>query len=777
MVWRLMPIGLAILLIVSGIALTGGAVILAATGLVALELVTGPILIAAGVELLRGSRSALQLFIGYFLLVWISAILEGALDGWSLLPRVDFACVVLPLFFLPVVRKRLAPNGLSRWWQALPGYRRLAPLVVILSLTVALILANRPTAVPPLQARSAPVAASAASGDWLEFGGNPSANKFSALADITRDNAARLKPLWHYTEPAKLGGPAPSIRKDEATPLKIGDKIFVCTSDNVVFALDAETGLRVWRYDPETDETGVEAAICRGLAYAQRPEARVCPHRLLMGTLDARLIALDAETGRPCSDFGVNGAVNLLKGLGPVKQGYYYLTSPPTILNGVAVIGGIVRDNEETGEPSGVIRGYDTGSGQLLWAWDMGRPPSPATDPMAETPYTQGTPNAWTVFSADAKLGLVFVPMGNGTPDFVAQHRDPVWEPYASALVALDIKTGKLRWSFQTVHHDVWDNDLSAQPVLADLPTPSGAVPIVMIGTKRAQIFVLDRRNGRPVLPVEERPVPQTDIAGERTSPTQPLSVGMPDLGGHPLRDADMWGASPFDRMFCRIKLRQLRYEGPFTPPSLRGSLIYPGLAGGVDWGGMTFDPGRRMLMVPTMHLAQIVTLIKRGSGAAEGNAPQRGTPYSAKLQQFMTRLGIPCQRPPYAQLTAIDLNSRQIVWQRPIGTAEKIGPLGIASRLPLTIGAPPLIGGGVATAGDVTFIGAVGDRRLRAIDSLTGRELWSTPLPEGNQATPITYRAPRSHRQIVVMVSGSWADLGQSRNVPTHVVAYALDD
>jgi len=772
---RSMPFCLAALLAVAGAGLTIGAIMLAVLGQPSAELVAGPLLAASGLSVLRRPRLALPIFLGYFLVVWLTAIWEVGPDGWSLLPRVDFACLALPLFALPGVGRGPAPGRDSPSWWSQPAFLWAAPFGTILLVWLAAIAIQR-TAPPPATAataRPAMPANSAASTDWPAFGGNSNATKFSALASINRTNAGQLKLLWEHVEPVKPGGASPPVRKDEATPLKVGNKVFVCTSDNVVLALDAESGGLVWRYDPHTDERGVQAAICRGLAYVVRPDATACPQRILMGTIDARLIAIDAQTGRACPDFGPDsgtpGQVDLTLGLQPVKKGYYYLTSPPTVVNGVAVIGGLVRDNEEVGEPSGVIRGFDTRSGRLLWAWDMGRP----SRGMAL--YSRGTPNAWTVFSGDPGRGLVFVPLGNGTPDFVARHRNPAWDRYSSALVALDVRTGVPRWSFQTVHRDLWDNDLSAQPVLADWPSPAGSIPVVMIGSKRGQVFVLDRRDGHPVSPVREFPTAQTDVPGERTSPTQPLSVGMPDLGGARLGDADMWGTTPFDRMYCRIKLRMLRYEGPFTPPSRRGSLIYPGMAGGVDWGGLTFDPGRSLLLVPTMHLAQIVTLIPRGARVG-GNAPQRGMPYSANLQQFMTRLGVPCQRPPYAQLTAIDMKSRRIVWQRSLGTAETIGPLGIPSRLPLTIGAPPLIGGGVATAGDITLIGAVGDRRLRVLDSLDGRELWSTRLPAGNQATPITYQTPRSHRQLVVMVSGSWADLGNAHKVPTHVLAYALD-
>lgn len=767
---------LAALLIASGVILCLGAVMLLLLGVVPIELITAALMIAAGVQLARGRASAIHLFALCFAVTWLSAVYEVGADFWSLLPRVDLVCGQFLLFLLPSVRRNLRHDRLSGWWNGLARPVRVGvPLAVTagIVLPLALALGTRGGEAPRLPARSAEVADR---GEWRTFAGDEAATKFSPLAQINRDNVGGLKLLWDHVEPARKHTDGPQTRKDEATPLMIGDRVYLCTDDNVIVALDAETGRLAWRFDPHVDLRGVQASICRGLAYAEVPDRTSCARRLLMGTVDARLIAVDAATGRPCGDFGHDGQVRLTDGMGPVEKGFYYVTSPPAILRGVAVVGGLVRDNVRTGEPSGVIRGYSVASGRLLWAWDMGSSRRPV-DPLAPGQiYTPGTPNAWTLFSTDVAQGLVYVPTGNATPDFEGETRQPQWEKYSSSLVALDIGTGQPRWSFQTVHHDLWDNDLSSQPVLADLPAPTGLIPVVMLGTKQGQIYVLDRRNGQPVAPVAERAVPQTDVKGERTSPTQPASTGMPDLGGQRLTDADMFGLTPFDRMFCRVSLRRKRYDGPFTPPSLRGSLLYPGVAGGIDWGGMSYDPERGLLLVPTMHLAQTIRLIPRSTGQTEGSEPQRGSPFSAQLAQFMTRLGVPCQRPPYARLTAIDMNTRKIVWQRPVGTAETIGPLGIPSNLPLTIGAPPVIGGGITTAGDLTFIGAFGDRRLRAIDNRTGQQIWSVRLPGGNQAPPITYRTPVTHRQVVVMVSGKWADLGASHDVPVHVLAYALE-
>ena len=532
----------------------------------------------------------------------------------------------------------------------------------------------------------------------------------------------------------------------------------------------------LWRHDPNTDVSGVNAVICRGVAYHEDLASPGCPKRVLTGTLDARLIALNAETGQPCEDFGKGGEINLKEGLGPFTPGMYSVTSPPTITHGLAIVGALVQDNISVGEPSGVIRAFDARTGKLVWAWDMGRPSSQTGELKLGEIYTRGTPNSWSLFSADENLGLVYLPTGNATPDFVGNHREASWEKYSSSVVALDVTTGQVRWSFQFVHHDLWDYDTSAQPVLFDMPTPGGMTPALIQATKQGGLFVLDRRTGEPLSPVEEKAVPQTDVPGEWTAKTQPLSVDMPSVGGPRLVESDMWGLSPIDQLWCRLKFRRLRYEGTFTPPSLGGSLEYPGMAGGVNWGSVSVDNARRLLFVPSFHMAITVQLVSREAAAkgARFTYPQAGTPYAAHNAFFHTSLRVPCQRPPYALLTAIDLQTKKVVWSEALGTAEDLGPLGIASHLPFTIGAAPVVGGPTSTAGDILFIGAVGDRRLRALDSLTGRELWSDKLPQGNQATPITYRAPRSGRQMVAIVSGGYATT-KPLNVPTHIVAYAL--
>jgi membrane-bound PQQ-dependent dehydrogenase (glucose/quinate/shikimate family) len=761
--------------------------LLAISGGSAFYLASGTIFLVSGVQLFRRRASALHLAALNFVITWIWAFAEVGLDGWALLPRVDLISVLLPLHYLPPIRTRLHPDRLSSYFGLLDRVYPLASVGFLMLITALVVVSAWMDAsrTSRQQAGEPRPVSNVESGDWRHIGHDLGGTRFSGLSLINRDNVGKLTRVWQHVEPTRAqprSGPSLSndeipLPLDEATPLQIDDKLFVCLADNTILALDAEDGRLRWRYDPQTDLTGVRQAICRGVAYFEDQASAQCPKRVLAATLDARLIALDADSGQPCQDFGMGGQISLKAGMGPFPPGMYSPTSPPTITQGLAIIGGRVQDNISIGEPSGVIRAFDVHSGRLVWAWDMGRMAEQTGEPPPGETYTRGTPNSWSFFSSDETLGLVYIPTGNSTPDFVGSYRKPEWEKYGSSVVALDVRTGQVRWSFQTVRHDLWDYDVASQPVLVDLPTENGLTPALIQPTKQGELFVLDRRDGKPLAQVIDKAVPQTDVAGEWTSKTQPFSVGMPSLSGQRLSETDMWGLSPLDQLWCRLRFRQLRYDGIFTPPSLTGSIQFPGTAGGMNWGSVSVDNARHLLFVPSLQMATIIRLIPR-EAAEKGtryNEPQSGTPFAVQNPFFLTRLSVPCQRPPYAFLTAIDLSTKKIVWSRALGTAEDLGPFGIASHLPITIGAPPIVGGGIATGGDIIFIGAVRDRRLRAIDSLTGRELWSDKLPQGNQATPITYRAPRSGRQMVVIVSGGYWDLKPAPHGPAHVMAYAL--
>jgi membrane-bound PQQ-dependent dehydrogenase (glucose/quinate/shikimate family) len=522
------------------------------------------------------------------------------------------------------------------------------------------------------------VIASPQNGDqWDAYGGNKAGTRYAPLNQINRDNVHKLTRAWE----AETG----MVGRLSATPLQIGDGIYLCTAQNIMLALDADTGAERWRFDPENDTPpyGI-IGNCRGVTYVKLPDAspdEICAERIVTATTDARMIAVDKTTGQPCPDFGDEGQISLLAGMGEVKPYFYFVTSPPTLASGVLVVGGWVADNQETNEPSGVVRAYDPRTGELAWAWDMGREGNTSLPPQGET-YTRGTPNVWSLTSADDELGLVYVPTGNATPDYFGGHRTEVMDKYASSVVAIDAKTGLTRWHFQTTHHDIWDYDVPSQPTLVDLTMNGERRKTVIVPTKRGELFVLDRETGEPITQVTERPVPQTDLPNERSSATQPFSTGMPSFAYPFIRDEDTIGITPFDQMACRQTLRELRYEGPMTPPSVQGTLLYPGPAGGMNWGSVAVDEQRQLLVVNNMHLPWQVHMIAREDDARRSEAdgfargygiggPQRGTPFAAKVELFSSPLSIPCLKPPYGEIAVVDMTTQKIVWRRGFGALD----------------------------------------------------------------------------------------------------------
>jgi quinoprotein glucose dehydrogenase len=488
--------------------------------------------------------------------------------------------------------------------------------------------------------------------------------------------------------------------------------------------------------------------------------------------MDARLFALDAATGLPCADFGRAGAVDLREGLGEVLPGEAYPTSPPAVVGDVVAIGGLVRDASRVDAPGGVVRGFDPRSGALRWAFDPsppGAPPLAAGGPR----HRRGTPNAWAPLSADPARGLLFVPTGNPSPDYYGAARDGI-DHYGSSVLALDAATGRVRWHFQTVHHDLWDYDVASQPTLIDVDAGGETVPALLQATKMGHLFLLHRETGAPLHPVEERPVPPSDVPGERAAPTQPFPTFPPPLQQRVTAD-QAFGLTPWDRRICRERLAALRDDGMFTPPSLRGTLLHPGTAGGANWGGVAWDPGRRLAVVNLNRLAQSITLVPRQAPDDGGPSrrerilfPQEGTPYRAILAVVLSPLGIPCVPPPWGTLAAVDLASGRVRWEVPFGTTRDLTPIPVG--LPLGL---PSMGGPVVTASGLVFIGAALDDFLRAFDVETGKELWRARLPAGGQATPMTYRLRPDGRQYVVIAAGGHGTLGTRQG--DWLVAYAL--
>ncbi|AMN47557.1 hypothetical protein ACG33_10700 [Steroidobacter denitrificans] len=573
----------------------------------------------------------------------------------------------------------------------------------------------------------------------------------------------------------------------QATPLQIADAIYFCTGYNDVIALDAETGREIWRRSLDVDLADVAGLTCRGVSYYRIPETSgVCAERIITATLDARLIALDRRTGELCMGFGHHGAVSLLEGMGPVTKGYYYVTSPPAIVRGRIVLGGWVTDGQYWGEPSGVIRAFDAVNGRLAWAFDVGQPDQTGLPAPGEH-YTRATPNSWAPMSADEAMGMVYVPTGNATPDYFGGQRRPFDDAYSSSVVAIDVATGRPRWTFQTTHHDLWDYDVASQPTLVDLRVNGTVRRLLLQPTKRGELFVLDRVTGQPAFPIVEYPVPAHGYApGERLAATQPFSPALPAFSGPELTEDSMWGLTPIDELWCRLRFREARYEGVFTPPGLTPYIQYPGYLGGFGWGSVSVDPARRIAVFNTSRMANHNQLLSRAeaesrgirarrAGSTEfvgGAAAQEGTPFAADIRPFLSPLGVPCQAPPYSMLSAIDLSSGKLLWHQPLGTARDAGPWSLKLGLPLPMGSPSL-GGATTTASGITFIAATQDRYLRAFDSRTGKQLWRSRLPAGGHAVPMTYLTPQTRRQVVIIAAGGSSLLKSKAG--NHLLAYAL--
>jgi quinate dehydrogenase (quinone) len=730
-------------------------------------------------------RSA-PLVYGAFLIATIAwSFFEVGANTWAMLPRVVFPTVIGLWFLTPWLRRSLYSPQTP---PSIFANRAVVGLVGLGLIAIIGVLAwGARTIVMPMPQRTATSAEDPTGmpdGEWHQYGRTTHATRYARLDQITPENVGKLEKLWHKRTNR------PNVFK--ATPIQVGDLLYICTAFNFVQALDAETGDLVWEFDSKSTASDRGFTYnCRGVTYFKAPPEHTgdCPERIIMGTTDTRMFALDAKTGARCQSFGNNGEISLLPGMGEVKSGFYYVTSPLTIARGLAIVGGWVFDNVEVNEPSGVVRAFDATTGKFVWAWDMGRPGINTEPPEGEW-YTRGTPNFWSMSSYDDNLGLVYLPLGNATPDYFGGHRTEVMEKFASSIVALDITNGSVRWSFQTVHHDIWDYDVPSQPALIDIPQADGSVvPAVAQATKRGEIFLLDRRDGKPVAEVQEKPVPQGAVEGDYTAPTQPFSVGMPNFRDD-LSEAKMWGVTPFDQMWCRIQFKKMRYEGHFTPPSTVGTLQFPGNAGGFNWGSVAIDEERQLLVAHPLIMGNRLQLyprdqIKPGMRVSS----QTGTPYGMTTSAFLSPLGVPCHQPPYGTLAVIDLKTRELLWNRPIGTTNEIGPWGTRFRIPLPMGVP-IQAGAAVTKGGVIFLGGTMDRYFRAFDLATGKELWRDYLPASAQATPMTYLSPKTKRQIVIITVPN-QQRGFSRRAPArtggqvqeepedpqggHIIAYAL--
>ena len=632
----------------------------------------------------------------------------------------------------------------------------------------------------------APGAECGAAGDWPFYGGDAGGMRWSELAQIDRGNVGQLEEAWRIrTGDLDVVPPPPGHMAFQATPILVDDLLVLPTPMGRVLALDPETGAERWRFDATAKTRETPEFTARGVASwtdTQAPSGAACRRRIFATTIESRLFAIDAENGRACPTFGREGEVDLREGVGPLRPWDYTISSPPTLVGDLVIIGSAMSDNQRVDMPKGIVRAYDARTGVLRWAWDPipRSPDDPAhADWRSEQAARVGAANAWSILSADPARDLVFVPTSSPSPDYFGGERLGS-NRYANSVVALRASSGRVVWSFQVVHHDLWDYDVPAQPVLTNVIREGREIPVVVQATKMGHLFVLHRETGAPVFPVEERAVPASDVPGEQAWPTQPFPTAPLALVPQSLAPEQAWGLTPWDRGRCRERIARLRNEGIFTPPSLRGTLTIPGNAGGSNWGSVAIDPTRRLVLLNLTNLAFEVRLIPRADFEREKAvgrgllglrefAPQTGTPYALVREPLLSPLLLPCNPPPWGTFAAVSLDDGRVLWQVPLGSV----PDQLRIPLPVTIGLPNL-GGPLATAGGLAFVSAAMDGVLRAFDVETGAELWSDRLPAGGNATPMTYRGP-SGRQFVLIAAGGHGKLGTRRG--DWVVAYALGD
>ncbi|MDN7130996.1 membrane-bound PQQ-dependent dehydrogenase, glucose/quinate/shikimate family [Halomonas sp. MC140] len=822
-----------------GLALGGGGLYLATLGGSWYYLIAGVAMLIAGVQLVRGRMSGAYIFALVFIGTFLWAAWESGLNYWRWIPRLDVVLILAILVALAAPRLRGGPGRKASFSVAgvmvlgliiagalafLPGrgYQHIADVPEMAENSLATDMGNA-------QPSDAP-----ADGDWAAYGRDSAATRYSPLEQINSDNVGDLEVAWEY----RTGDLLEHRWGAETTPLKVGDNVFLCTSRNILISLDAATGEENWRYDPVVSEDSIPyTAACRGVTYYevpendQAPEAddnttnqgeqvaandeqnedqdnapqdeaptqpavatnddQACRTRIISGTLDGRLIQVDAATGEPCTGFGDNGQVDIKRNMGETPPGYVAINSPPVVVNDVLVTGHQVLDGQRRYPASGVIQGYDVMTGEQRWAWDAARPDQ--SEPLTgDEVYTRGSPNMWTIAAGDSSLGMVYLPMANAAGDYWSSSRSEEENEWAASMVALDVETGLPVWHFQTSHVDVWDYDPGSQPSMIDFPTEDGNVPALIMPTKQGEIYVFNRETGELLGGgAEERPVPQGGAEPEMRSETQPFSryatLRQPDI-----TEKDMWGMSPFDQLFCRIQYRQASWEGMYTPPTAEQPWIqYTGYNGGSDWGSVAIDPRRGVIIANYNDMPNYNELVPRDvanergwvpreeldedTGGAEGAGdPQANTPYAINVNAGwrVPYTGMLCKQPPYGHIRAIELATGDTLWDRPLGTARANGPWGIRSGLPIDIGTPNN-GGSVVTAGGLIFIAAATDDLIRAIDIETGETVWQAALPAGGQANPMIYEA-NGRQYLVIVATGH-----HFMETPTgdYVIAYALPE
>ena len=626
--------------------------------------------------------------------------------------------------------------------------------------------------------------------DWPQYGRNQEGTRYTSLNQINRDNVAYLRKAWEYhTGDFSDGSDGRPETTFQATPILVDGILYLATVYGRVIALNPETGAEIWTYDPGVDATVDRGEFAnRGVTYwraADAVQGRACERRIYVATVDARLIALDAARGTPCPDFGQDGQVDLSRGveLGKYQADTreYGVTSPPVVIGDLIVVGSAIGDNRAATQERGIVRAFDTRTGALRWLWDPipREPADPAFQTWAhESARRTGAANVWAQLSVDAARDLVFVPTSSPSPDYYGGERLGS-NSYADSVVALRGSSGKLVWDYQIVHHNIWDYDLPAQPSLITVRKDGRDVPAVAQATKMGFLFLLHRETGEPIFPVKERPVPQSDVPGEQSWPTQPFPTRPQPLAPTTLSSDDAWGLSPWDHSQCQKLIERHRNDGIFTPSSPAGTIQYPGIIGGMNWGSVAFEPQRGWAILNMSHLPSVTGLIPREtlkSGKADVPdgatiSEMQGTPYGLyRAPGLVSPLDLPCNKPPWGTLLAVDTATGEVKWEVPLGTVRDLAPV----PLPIKWGTPNL-GVPIVTQNGLVFIGAAMDNYLRAFDLETGKELWKGRLPAGGQATPMTYRLGENGRQFVVIAAGGHGRMGT--DIGDSVVAFALPE
>lgn len=747
-------------------------------------------LLATAIALFMNKKIALSIYAVLMWLVVAWSIYEVGFDKWQWIPRGDIIGLIGLWLVMPWVVRPLYKAEKRRFHPFLG-----TTMVLIIALVVGMMFYDPYPKAGTITTQRQSSSAEVAGSDWSAYGGTSNGLRFSDLKQITRDNVSNLQVAWTYHTGDLRASDDASEYTFEATPLKVNNTVYFCTPHNEIHALNPETGALKWKYQPKKEASYLQQhQTCRGVSYydgGQQAQAdtgaaspAICRKRIYNASNDAKLIALDADTGKLCADFGNNGVVDLHANMGTVRPHALMQTAAPLVAGNLVIVGGSVMDNGfNSGNPSGVIRAYDATSGRLVWNFDPANPEN--TQPIAaDATYPQDTPVAWGTLSADLKNGLVYVPFGNASPDELGIERDASsnTEKFRDTLVALDLKTGTFKWRFQSSKHDLWDRDNPSQPSLLDIDYQGKKQPVVILPTKTGNLFVLNRLTGEAVYPINQKDVSTNGIPGEKYSPTQPVSAL--NFIPEPLSEKSMWGITPFDQMACRIDFKSLRYDGnPWTPATEGGSIVFPGNIGVFNWGSVAVDPERQILIASPVRLAYKYNLIKRNAE----NAKQRlftkdGTPYwnenfdgdyAIHIQQLSSSLGIPCIAPPWGRMVGVDLSTGKTEWMRRVGTTKNLKTSFLPGRFP--IGFPMGMvahGGPLTTAGDVVFHGATADNFFRAYDINSGELLWQTELPAGGQATPSTYMGS-DNKQYVVIAAGGHGSLGTKEG--DAVVAYRL--